>query len=363
MAEYEYDGRNFRTVKKVYAGGGLSETRHFYYNDAWQCLEERVEASTTAACQYVWATATWTTLSSRPRYGRQRHVGRAPLRPARPELNVIAIADTGGDVSRRYAYSAYGQPVFLRPIFVSYGGNVGKWEVLYTGQRYDRETGLYNYLNRYYHPDLGRFVSRAPIGYSAGSNLYEYVGDSPLRRTDPRGLAWGNSDFAWHYYFGGGAAVNLAGAGLLDTFRNAPDVQRSVIEFRQLVKSELGNRSQGVDCDTYGDSSFVMPFFYMDEDTTDVTNKIFSVGHSTFFRAASCRIQWGQCDRCCQKTGRPGRTFTGTCSLTFHIEDEFAKPLTFIGWNHEALGTPYDIDASFTEQITTSGDTCQGFAW
>ena len=41
---------------------------------------------------------------------------------------MIAIADTGGDVSRRYAYSAYGQPVFLRPIFVSYGGNVGEWE-------------------------------------------------------------------------------------------------------------------------------------------------------------------------------------------------------------------------------------------
>ena len=54
VAEYEYDGRNFRTLKKVYAGGQLSETRHFYYNDAWQCLEERVDASTTAACQYVW---------------------------------------------------------------------------------------------------------------------------------------------------------------------------------------------------------------------------------------------------------------------------------------------------------------------
>ena len=109
-----------------------------------------------------------------------------------PNWNVIAIADTGGDVSRRYAYSAYGHPMFLRPIFMSYGGNVGEWEALYTGQRYDRETGLYNYRNRYYHPDLGRFVSRDPISYDGGINLYEYVGDSPCLRSDPSGL-WGDN--------------------------------------------------------------------------------------------------------------------------------------------------------------------------
>jgi MFS superfamily sulfate permease-like transporter len=42
VAQYEYDGRNFRTVKKSCSGGQLSETRHFYYNAGWQVLEERV---------------------------------------------------------------------------------------------------------------------------------------------------------------------------------------------------------------------------------------------------------------------------------------------------------------------------------
>ena len=29
VAGYEYDGRNFRTIKRTYTGGSLSETRHF----------------------------------------------------------------------------------------------------------------------------------------------------------------------------------------------------------------------------------------------------------------------------------------------------------------------------------------------
>jgi RHS repeat-associated protein len=47
----------------------------------------------------------------------------------------------------------------------------------YTGRRLDFESGLYYYRNRYYHAQMGRFVSRDPIGYAGGSwNLYEYVG-------------------------------------------------------------------------------------------------------------------------------------------------------------------------------------------
>jgi len=58
VAQYQYDGRNFRTVKKTYTSGQLSETRHFYYNGSWQCLEERLETggviSSSANRQYVW---------------------------------------------------------------------------------------------------------------------------------------------------------------------------------------------------------------------------------------------------------------------------------------------------------------------
>jgi hypothetical protein len=39
-----------------------------------------------------------------------------------------------------------------------------------------------------YNPDLGTFNQRDPIGYKGGVDLYEYVGDNPVNRVDPKGL-------------------------------------------------------------------------------------------------------------------------------------------------------------------------------
>ena len=69
VAEYEYDGRNFRVVKKTYAAGVFSEVRHFYYTNDWQVLEERIEASPIPNPQSLrpstsGASVTSTTLSS-----------------------------------------------------------------------------------------------------------------------------------------------------------------------------------------------------------------------------------------------------------------------------------------------------------
>jgi hypothetical protein len=39
-----------------------------------------------------------------------------------------------------------------------------------------------------YHAELGRFVSRDPMGYEAGDgNLHRYVGNTPVTATDPTG--------------------------------------------------------------------------------------------------------------------------------------------------------------------------------
>jgi hypothetical protein len=39
-----------------------------------------------------------------------------------------------------------------------------------------------------YHPSLGRFMQRDPVGYAGGMNLYEYVGTTPMSGLDPYGL-------------------------------------------------------------------------------------------------------------------------------------------------------------------------------
>jgi len=46
----------------------------------------------------------------------------------------------------------------------------------------------------FYHPRLGRFLQRDPVGYVDGMNLYEYVSSAPSGNTDHAGLSGGPRD-------------------------------------------------------------------------------------------------------------------------------------------------------------------------
>jgi len=45
--------------------------------------------------------------------------------------------------------------------------------------------------NRYYDAEIGRYISRDPLGYPNGLNNYLYVNNNPINRVDPLGLGWG----------------------------------------------------------------------------------------------------------------------------------------------------------------------------
>lgn len=65
----------------------------------------------------------------------------------------------------------------------------------YAGQfrYYTDQTGLQYLKARHYDPAVGRFVSRDPIGYKGGLNLYGYVGNRPINRVDPTGTKCRNA--------------------------------------------------------------------------------------------------------------------------------------------------------------------------
>ena len=47
---------------------------------------------------------------------------------------------------------------------------------------------MYYYRNRWYDPEIGRFISEDPIGFAGGDiNLYGYVGNNPQNFIDPYG--------------------------------------------------------------------------------------------------------------------------------------------------------------------------------
>ena len=48
----------------------------------------------------------------------------------------------------------------------------------YQGQYYDSEVELCYNRFRYYHPEIGRYVSQDPIKLLGGFNIFAYVGDT-----------------------------------------------------------------------------------------------------------------------------------------------------------------------------------------
>jgi RHS repeat-associated protein len=95
--------------------------------------------------------------------------------------SVTELLDADGGIAKTYRYDAFGNSTVTEP--------PGNWPgFTYTGREYHPRSGLYYYRARWYDPELGRFLTQDPIGHLGGVNLYAYVGNDPVGRTDPLGL-------------------------------------------------------------------------------------------------------------------------------------------------------------------------------
>ncbi len=90
--------------------------------------------------------------------------------------SIISVASASGSATLN-TYDEYGAPG---------ASNAGRFQ--YTGQTWLAELGMYYYKARIYDPYLGRFLQTDPVGYKDDLNLYAYVGNDPMDRTDPTGM-------------------------------------------------------------------------------------------------------------------------------------------------------------------------------
>ena len=94
--------------------------------------------------------------------------------------NVAQRTNSSGTVTSTDLYDAFGKKRAGPADVFGFGGQAG--------YSTEAETGLVLCTNRHYNPQTGRFLTRDPIGYGGGVNLYGYIGNNPVNWMDPDGL-------------------------------------------------------------------------------------------------------------------------------------------------------------------------------
>jgi len=197
IAEYRYDGLN-RRIAKLVAGADWDRT-DYYYNEAWQVLEERFaedvdeadkdDPATTMRCQYIWDIRYVDAPVVRFRDTNGDGTADDTLYYCTDaNMNVTALVNASdGSVAERYEYDPYGRVLILDADWTYDGTSDWGNEILYAGYRHDPESALWHVRNRYYHATLGRWMSRDPKVYVDSFSLVLYAKGMPTASLDPFG--------------------------------------------------------------------------------------------------------------------------------------------------------------------------------
>jgi RHS repeat-associated protein len=185
---YKYDGLN-RRMQSI-----TSNTRDFYYSNKWQILEERVGG--VLERQNFWGLRSDDDLVLRHRDSNSDGTLDQKAYALHDEFHLTALIDASAVVQERYGYDCFGNPRVMTAAFGPGSVNPYTTDFGFGGYRWDKESGLYQVRHRFYHARLGRWLSRDPIDYEAGTNLYAYVGNCPINAVDPVGLNGSSTSLA-----------------------------------------------------------------------------------------------------------------------------------------------------------------------
>lgn len=126
-------------------------------------------ASLTTRCNDL--SASWSVIVENTYYFHKNHLG-----------SIVWITDESWNTVSEYDYDVFGKATLTSWDDI--------WNTrLYTWREFDEEILLYYLRARYYDAELGRFISRDPIGQVDDVNLYAYVGNNSVMFVDLNWLA------------------------------------------------------------------------------------------------------------------------------------------------------------------------------
>jgi RHS repeat-associated protein len=175
-----------RCVKRWVGSSGLagSNPATYFYYDGWNLVEEDAGGAA-AARLYV--------------HGNRVDEIVADFNYAAPQWrfhhydargHCVLLTDASGALIEQYDYDAFGKPYFYNAsgVLLGNGSALGN-RFLFTGREWLSDLKLYDYRNRMYQPELGRFMQPDPKHFAAGDyNLYRYCHNDPVNKSDPTGL-------------------------------------------------------------------------------------------------------------------------------------------------------------------------------
>jgi RHS repeat-associated protein len=103
--------------------------------------------------------------------------------------NVTALSGSDGKFAELYSYDPFGK-AYLFDLATGNALSQSKYgnNFAFQGHPYLPQLGIYDFRNRAYSSDLGRFLEVDPIRQAGGSNLFAFAGNNPVSGTDPFGL-------------------------------------------------------------------------------------------------------------------------------------------------------------------------------
>jgi RHS repeat-associated protein len=163
--EYVYDYLN-RLVKRTQ---DKNET-HFIH-DGWQIILQFDNKNLKPTHRYLWGNKQDELLCDNDNWTLGDH------------LNTIRdIVKSDGTVANHFDYNSFGK-------LISVTKNTDSTFFAYTGKLFDKTSELQWNINRWYDPNVGRWMSEDPIGFEGRDvNKYRYTRNCYLNSNDPLGL-------------------------------------------------------------------------------------------------------------------------------------------------------------------------------